>query len=131
MNPAYLETHFEQVQRWNDCPHRFAIITAYATTGQKWSDEMNSNADCKLESELRSKSTWVQRLAGYSPSTHHAEPGWAVDVDFHQACEIGLRYRQNAIYYVEQDRLGVSFCDGRRGIVKIGRFRDRVHVSEA
>ena len=130
MNPAYFETHFRRHENWNDWPAAFAIITAYATTGERWSAEKNEAADRELQAVLRDQTGWVRRLTGYSPSTHHAEPGWAAEVDFEIACDIGRRFHQDAIYYVNGDTLAVNSCDARRGLVAIGGFRERVHLVE-
>jgi hypothetical protein len=128
MSPAYFETHFRREERWDDWPKEFAIITAYATTGEKWTDAENQEADRALEKELRQRAQWVRRLTGFSPTTNHAEPGWAVAIDFDPACEIGCAFRQDAIYYVTADALHVSFCDPRRRVgVEVGNFRVRVH----
>jgi hypothetical protein len=129
MNSIYFETQFRTEVAVSDWPAAFAIITAYATTGQTWSDEQNQAADQASEAELRKRSTWVRRLTGYSPSTGHAEPGWAVEMDFDAACYIGQRYRQDAIYYVQGDALFVSHCDARRALLTVGEFRSRVHVT--
>jgi hypothetical protein len=107
----------------------FAIISAYATTGEKWSDAENEAADRALHAELRQHSQLVRRITGYSPSTGHAEPGSAVALPFDIACEIGLRYRQDAIYFVSRDVLSVSYCDARRSMKAIGPFSPRVHAS--
>lgn len=127
MNPVYFETHFQRYELWSDWPEAFAIITAYATTGQQWSDEQNQAADQKLEAGLRHQSRWMRRLTGYSPRTLHAEPGWAVELDFLSACDIGRRFKQDALYYVEGDTLWVGDCAALTREV-VGSFRDRVHL---
>lgn len=129
MPEAYRETHFRLAEHADEWPREFAIITAYATTGEKWSDAENEAADRALHAELCQHSQSVRRITGYSPSTGHAEPGWAVTLPFDTACEIGLRYRQDAIYFVSQDVLSVSYCDSRRSLTEIGPFSPRVHVS--
>jgi len=129
MPEAYRETHFRLAEHADEWPLEFAIITAYATTGEKWSDAENEAADRALHAELCQHSQFVRRITGYSPSTGHAEPGWAVALPFDLACEIGLRYRQDAIYFVSQDVLSVSYCDSRRSLTEIGPFRTRVYVS--
>jgi hypothetical protein len=128
MPAEYFETQFESEQPWSNLPAEFAIITAYATTGEVWPDEVNQAADARLESELRDRCTWVQRITGYSPTTSHSEPGWAVQVGFEEACDIGLRYKQDAIYFVSGSDLSVSFCDGRRGLVHVGDFWARFNL---
>ena len=69
---------------------------------------------------------WVRRLTGFSPTTNHAEPGWAVAIGFDDACKIGGDFKQDAIYYVTGDELGVSHCAPPR-LEKVGDFRSRVH----
>lgn len=66
----------------------------------------------------------MRRLTGYSPTTVHAEPGWAVEMPWDEACDLGLRFKQDAIYSVRGDELTVTFCDHRRGLVPVGAFRN-------
>jgi type I restriction system adenine methylase HsdM len=129
MYPEYAETHFQPLEPWEDCPDEFAIITAYATTGEKWTAAQNEAADRKLEARLRKLSLWVRRITGYSPATGHAEPGWAVPLSFDAACDIGDEFKQDAIYLVSKDTLAVSHCDSRRKRIEIGPFAARVHTS--
>ena len=129
MNPVYFETKFECAEEWTDWPDEFAIITAYATTGEDWSDAENQAGDTRLEAHLREQGLWVRRVTGYSPSIGHREPGWAVYLGFKAACDVGLRFKQDAIYYVAGDILSVSFTDSRRALVRIGSFRQRVNLA--
>lgn len=129
MNPVYFETHFERQALWEDWPSEFAIITAYATTGEAWTNSENEAADKRLEAKLRQQESWLRRLTGYSPVTGHSEPGWAVALSFEVACNLGQQFRQDAIYYIVGDVLHVSFCDQRRAQVLIGPFRSRVHLT--
>ncbi len=128
MPEAYGDTHFRLAELTDEWPREFAIITGYATTGDKWSDAENETADRALHAVLCQQSQFVRRITGYSPSTGHAEPGWAVALPFDTACDIGLRYRQDAIYFVIRDVLSVSYCDARRSLTEIGPFSPRVHV---
>lgn len=130
MNETYLETHFSLSAPVLDWPSEFAIITAYATTGETWSDLQNEIADKALEEELFKLGTLIGRVTGYSPSTGHAEPGWAVALLWEDSCNVGALYKQDAIYYVKGDTLTVSYSDARREPVEIGSFRSRVHLVE-
>jgi hypothetical protein len=129
MNPVYFETQFECLEEWDDWPREFSIITAYATTGEYWPDAKNQSADQQLEADLRKQGRWVRRLTGYSPTSGHQELGWAVELGLKAACDMGLQYNQDAIYYISGDTLSVSFCDSRRALVEIGSFRLRVHFA--
>lgn len=124
----YKETHF-RADHWADMPDEFAIITAYATTGETWTDKQNTIADRKLKNTLRTKSEWLPRITGYSPSSGHQEPGWAAAVDFESACNIGKHFKQDAIYFVKNDKLYLSYCDARRALVPVGKFTERLHTT--
>ena len=129
IHPAYFRTYFRADAPISDWPSVFAIITAYATTGETWTAEENEMADRALEGELRKTGRWMRRLTGYSPTTGHAEAGWAVEIPWDEACDVGLRFKQDAIYTVNGDELSVTLCDHRRGLVKVGAFRERVTVT--
>ena len=126
MHPAYLETHFISRDGLDGWPQQFVILTAFATTGETWTDQQNEAADHKLESELRGTGRWMRRVTGYSPTTQHCEPGWAVAMDWEEACDLGVRYLQDAIYVISGDALAVTYCDGHRELVPVGSFIDRL-----
>ena len=107
-------------------PEEFVIMTAYPTTGETWEPSIIEEADQKLEEELKFRKAWIIRIEGYSPETGHTEPGWGTTMLIEEACEIGLRYRQDAIFHVKNDLLSVTYCDERRKLVEIGAFLERV-----
>jgi hypothetical protein len=131
MSPAYFETHFQLEGSDGNWPSEFAIVTAYNTTGEIWSSDRNSAAETDLTAEVAAMGVWRRRITGYSPSTSHAEPGWAIELSLDDARDLGLRYKQDAIYYVTGDELWVTFCDGRRQLVRVGSFADRLHHCRA
>jgi hypothetical protein len=126
MNPIYLETHFHAENEGYEWPASFAIITAYATTGELWTIEANQVADAELQRFLIGKDCLLGRVTGYSPATGHAEPGWAAQLGWEEACDVGRTFKQDAIYVVLQDVLFVTYCDTRRGLVKVARFNERL-----
>ena len=126
MHADYFDTRFRletPVLHW---PNEFVIVSAYHTTGEQWPDEVNQAADKSLEQELKQHFDWLVRITGYSPTTDHAEPGWAFVMPLSAACDLGLRYKQDAIYHIKGDVLSVSFCDARRKLVTVGEFRSRL-----
>ena len=131
LHPAYFNVRFRGP--WPDLSHpdEFAIITAYATTGETWSEERNQAADLKLENELRETGLWMRRLTGYDPATSHAEPGWAVEMAFEVACDLGLRFQQDAIFWVSGNQVWVAKCGPDRQRAEIGLFSDRFAMEEA
>ena len=131
MHPAYFDTRFLVADSAEAWPQAFAIISAYATTGEEWPLAKNQAADQELELELQRRSPWLRRLTGYSPNSGHAEPSWAAAIPLAEACDIGLRFLQDAVYYVADGRLSVSYCDDRRGLVPVDDFRSRLQVTTA
>lgn len=130
MHPEYFRVRFKIENAVSEWPENFAIITAFATTGETWGELQNAEADRELTDVLRKCGGWFHRITGYSPDTGHAEPGWAVSLDFESACEIGLKFKQDAIYYVRNDCLFVTFCDDRREPVPVGLFTERLDPSD-
>jgi len=128
MNSIYFYTKFHTEEEIEEWPEAFAIITAYATTGEKWSDQMNKTADEALKTTLICKSPWIKRITGYSPETGHAEPGWASGITWDQACDLGLEFKQDAIYYVSKKTLSVSYCDERRKAIQVDKFLNRTSI---
>lgn len=124
MNTTYSSTHFRS--DLTDWPASFAIITGYATTGESWPQQENDAADRSLQELLMAEDLLCGRVTGYSPDTGHAEPGWAAPIGWTEACDLGLQFKQDAIYYVDGDVLSVSYCDDRRKLVEVGPFRERL-----
>ena len=126
MHPAYFETRFRTPtppERW---PAEFVILSACASTGESWTPAQNSAADGRLADELAARGGWRVRIVGYSPVTSHAEPSWAVDMPLDAACDVGLRFQQDAIFHVRDGRLSVTHCDARRTPIVIDDFFRRL-----
>jgi hypothetical protein len=126
MNSSYFETRFRSprpVTRW---PAEFVVISAFATTGQTWTAQQNEDADRTLASDLVARGVWLERVTGYSPATDHAEPSWAVELSLDAACILGLRFHQDAIYHVKDDRLSVTRCIAPHDLVYVDSFRLRL-----
>lgn len=124
----YFETRFRVALPPTAWPRQFAIVTAYATTGERWSDVANADADERLRQQLGASGLWHHRVTGYSPRTAHAEPGWAVAMAPQTARQLATSYLQHAIYTVEDDQLWVLRCeDGYRQAV--GPFPQRLDTA--
>ncbi len=123
----YRETRFRMEHPWQPRPEKFAIITAYATTGEVWPEERNQAQDAALEQSLRERGLTPHRITGYSPRTGHTEPGWAAPLPLESARQVGREFHQHAIYYVdEHDELWIVECAGAQPPIPIGRFTEQV-----
>jgi hypothetical protein len=84
-----------------------------------------------LELALQRRRIWRQRITGYAPTTGHAEPGWAAELPFDEACDLAQMFLQDAIYFVDADHLDVTHCDERRQRILVGEFRCRLRSRQA
>jgi hypothetical protein len=128
MHPAYFQVQFSTPEPLIEWPRQFAILSGYATTGEVWTEERNSAADRALGETIFVIGVWRERITGFFEDTGHSEPGWAAALDLGAACDLGLKFLQDAIYYVQDDALYVSYCDERRALVPVGNFRERIRV---
>ena len=55
VNPLYLSTFLDVGADWSEQSEEFAIVSGYATTGEKWSAERNQQADELLYQRLVEK----------------------------------------------------------------------------
>ena len=128
MHPSYFEVQFSVPAPVHDWPEKFAILSGYATTGEVWTDDRNAAADRALGETIFVIGVWRERITGFFEDTGHSEPGWAAELDLEAACDLGLKFLQDAIYYVQGDALSVSYCDDRRALVPVGSFRERIRT---
>jgi hypothetical protein len=129
MHPAYFETRFLLERFPSRIPARNAILSAFATTGEKWSDERNQSADQKLHETLIERGYEAVRVIGYSPTTQHAEPSWLVEMEEGEAIAIGQQFLQHAVYLVINDDLMVVLCEDVSLRCRIGSFRERLDTA--
>jgi hypothetical protein len=122
---AYFNTRFRTEQPAVALPARFVVVTAYATTGERWTQAENTRADSALAQHLAALGVWHCRITGYDPATGHAEPGWAVEVTREAGLELGRAFRQDAIYWLDGEALWVVSCHGGDG-APVGVFADRL-----
>ncbi|QKI88958.1 DUF3293 domain-containing protein [Thiomicrorhabdus xiamenensis] len=126
MNKIYLKTHFRSELKKSDFPESFSIITAYATTGETWTEQENINANAKLKTELTDLGVLVGAIDGFDPDTGHSEAGFVAKLDWQRACDIGLEFKQDAIYFVSGEDLFVTYCDEHQELVYVSNFFDRL-----
>lgn len=124
-HPAYFQTHFIADGLPAAWPAAFGIVTAWATTGEQWSEARNREADERLRSALQTRGLPHHRITGTSPDGTHAEPGWAVTAARNEVISLGREYLQDAVYWVEADQLHVLSCRDDRA-APVGRFSERV-----
>jgi hypothetical protein len=126
MHPAYFQTRFRTDRPVPSWPREFAIVTAWATTGETWPAEQNALADERLRTTLAARGAWYERITGYSPLDGHAEPGWAAELPVGAARALGADFAQDAIYWVRGDELYVTACAADAALERVSLFSARL-----
>jgi hypothetical protein len=103
----------------------FAIVTAWNPMDRLWSGRMNRAADHRLRRLLGRKHLPHTRATSMAPDGTHTEPGWAVACDLPVALHIARRFRQRAIWWVENGTLHLVACDDAH-TESLGPFSDRL-----
>lgn len=113
----------------------FAVITAYNPDGrppgadEAESARLNEAAHHALGEALRSLGRTCL-VTGCSPDLSHREPGWAANITLLDALRIGLRCRQDAIFWVSEGRLYLVSCapDSTPELLGLWKVRRRLEV---
>ena len=122
----YQTTVFALNQRFS-LDFNFAIITAYNPKGDNLSCGQNALLDNELQEKINEKGILARSIYGCSPDLSHWEKSWALFTDKTQAIDIAIKFKQNAMYWVEADRLILVPClltDQKD--IEIGRFSKRL-----
>ena len=128
--PEYLGTRFRVDKQPAAWPSSFVIISAWATTGEVWSEDVNRAADEGLARRLSALGVWHHRTTGYDPNSDHAEPSWAVEQPLDDAVELALEFKQLGVFHIVDGELWVCMChDPRAAAQRVALFFDRLDDS--
>lgn len=133
--PEYLSTVFllpkKQIEELKTWPKSFWIITACNpySSGQRSQDSVNN---AQLEKDLKAHSQWIRPIICTSKDGgHDAEPSFAVSgLDFEYIRNTAKKFRQNAVFLIEEDSLTVISCTENTQSAA-GHFMDKVHAEES
>lgn len=123
---AYFAVVFDAAPLPAGFPGTFAIVTGYATTGETWTAAANAAADQALHDHLVARGVPHHRVTGRDSAATHREPGWAVACPLPVALALGRQFRQDAIYWVANDRLWVVSCGDTCAPALVGSFAARL-----
>ncbi|MCL1126970.1 DUF3293 domain-containing protein [Shewanella surugensis] len=124
---CYQETEFFSTQALS-CQLSFAIITAYNPQGVLLSSMQNRLLDRKLQNEIEALGLPYRAIMGASADKRHMEKSWAITVDRNVAIQMGVKFDQNAIYYVEADHLRLIPCLIQEKEICLGLFSEKVKL---
>ncbi|GIU28208.1 DUF3293 domain-containing protein [Shewanella sp. MBTL60-007] len=121
----YRETEFLLTQSLSS-KLSFAIITAYNPRGEVLTPCQNGLLDRLLQYEIDRLGFPYRAMIGASQDRKHMEKSWAVATDKESAIKLGRLFNQNAIYYVEADKLQLVPCLLVKEEAFLGAFSRRV-----
>lgn len=104
---------------------RFCVITAWNPNSLVCTAEQNKQANDALEKELRPYKYETILVGDYHKSW--TEESYAVELSRFDSTKLAKKYRQNAVYYVQNDQIYLIPCvDCGRAETQIGCFSQRV-----
>jgi hypothetical protein len=118
--PYFLKT-FRSDQTINHWPIHFAIIPSASNHQTEQERELQ---------HLRKHYSWVRCLTLHDADAEHGQNCWAVNMGWQQACQTGIEFGQEAVFYVSDNTLSVTFCDERRKPFIVDGFLKRYRVRE-
>ena len=105
----YQETEFLFTQTLSS-QLSFAIITAHNPKGQILTSCQNRLLDRQLLLAIEKFNRPYRAGVGASRDRTHMEKSWAVAIDKLSAAHLGLKFKQNAIYFVDNNQLALVPC---------------------
>ena len=127
MNPAYTQVRFRAIVPHGELPESFGIVTAWNPDGMIQEGELNAAANDDLRASLDFSGLKYFAVTGGSPDFSHFEPGFGILADKATILEIGRRYRQEAVFWVEGGTVHVVSCSVENG-QKVGYWTDLAQV---
>jgi hypothetical protein len=122
---CYQQTQFLLTQTFSPLLS-FAIVTAHNPRGQILSSCQNRLLDKQLQRHILRLERPYRALIGSSLDRRHMEKSWAIPIDKLAAVELGRVFNQNAIYYIEEDKLQLVSCLLNYSELALGHFSTRV-----
>ncbi|NOH80589.1 DUF3293 domain-containing protein [Vibrio sp. RE86] len=101
----------------------FAIITAWNPASVWLSQEENDRNNQHLAQDI--DHTYFSMVDVGDESFSWVETSFAVEMTLQRSLELGKKYGQNAIYFIEGERLFLISCDKEQTKVSLGNWRDR------
>ncbi|AWB66732.1 DUF3293 domain-containing protein [Saccharobesus litoralis] len=127
----YKTTQFVMAQSLSQSLN-FAIITAFNPLGQLRSPSFNTIQDKALQYDIQRLNTVYRSIYGCSADLSYSEKSWLVAIEQSTAIDLAIEYKQNAIYFVNGDRLSLVPCllaDQQEDY--IGSFQQRTRIFPA
>lgn len=122
----YFKTSFSSQNNITHWPIHFAIL-GIPVSSHDFNNEENSVAE-SLPDYLNNNYRWVRKLSGYNTLSQDIAQYFAVNVGWNEACDLAHSLGLEAIYYVSDNTLSVTYADERRKPLVVDSFLRRFTV---
>jgi hypothetical protein len=125
MNEEYLNTFFRITDGPSVWPADFVIVTAFNPDGVLTTADRNQSLDSNLAVHLQQLGLHFWRVTGGSPDFTHAEPGYAIETELKMGIDIGIQFRQVAVFWISRGDLFLVECFSRQQ-TPMGKWLSRI-----
>lgn len=123
----YFKTIFSSKENITHWPIHFAILKS---NDMLFSDNTDGDlmTSCSRASMLKEKYGWAKHLSGINTDSGITDKYWAIAIGWSDACQLAQASGLETIFYVSDNTLSVTYCDGRRKPFYVDSFLRRFSV---
>ena len=125
MNQNYFGVVFHRVENISNIIMPFAIVTAHNPMDIRLDEFENNKRNKKLRKDLLQSDFIHCEIIGCSEDHTHQELSFVVKCDLNQAIQMGNKFDQRAIFWVEDNKLQIVDCKTLK-VFELGSFKRRL-----
>jgi len=128
---TYQKTWFK-LSKLPNLNKNLCVITAFNPHGIARLKDQNIYQNRELAHELKAMAIDVIELLAGNEDFSYYEPSYIFECERHKAVALGVKWQQNAIFWVEQGQLYLLACQALDGVVPspvcLGTFLERTQL---
>jgi len=128
---AYQKTWFK-IPKLPNLNKNLCIVTAFNPHGIALLPEQNIYRNRELAHELKTMAFDITELAAGNQDFSYVETSFIFECEQGEAIALGVKWQQNAIFWIEQGQLYLLACRPIDGVmfepVCVGAFLERTHI---
>ena len=125
MNQNYFGVVFQGVESISNVIMPFAIVTAHNPMDMRLDEFKNNERNEKLRKDLLQSNLIHREIIGCSEDHTHQEFSFVVKCNLKQAIQMGNKFEQRAIFWVEENKLQIVDCKTLKSY-DLGSFKKRL-----
>ena len=125
MNQNYFGVVFQGVESISNVIMPFAIVTAHNPMDMRLDEFKNNERNEKLRKDLLQSNLIHREIIGCSEDHTHQELSFVVKGELKQAIQMGNKFEQRAIFWVEENKLQIVDCKTLKSY-DLGSFKKRL-----